>query len=244
MSRHTITHADEIFVGAPQSGGFNGAKRGVEIALAHQQKILNAPAGDVDGLVTAAGSGATAAAGDVPIDGAFLNAATGFGDIVAARNLEIVSDNAGDTTQVITITGRDIVGNPQVENISANGTTAVRGLKAFSVVESISNSVVFAGALTVGTSVTLANIEFGLDAGLESGADVLHALTGSTAAGSAGANDGGNFVIADATSPATAITGDARGTYGPGNAPDGSADYVLWYHPILTKDGYGQNFSG
>ena len=238
MSRHTITHADEIFVGAPQAGGANNAIRGVEVSFLHQQKILNPIAGDVDGLVTAAGSGATAAAGDVPIDGAFLNAVTGFGDISTARNIEIDSSNAGDTTQVVTITGRDIVGNPQVENISANGTTAVRGLKAFSVVESISNSAAFAGNLTVGTSATLANIELGLDAGLESAFDALHALTG------AGAADGGSFTVADATSPATAITGDTKGTYNPGNAPDGSADFILWYHPILLKDGYGQNFSG
>jgi hypothetical protein len=238
MSRHTITHSDEIFVGAPQAGGFNGAKRGVETAPLHQQKILNPIAGDVDGLVTAAGSGATAAAGDVPIDGAFLNAVTGFGDIDGPRNIEIDSTNAGDTTQVITITGRDIVGNPQVENISANGLTAVRGLKAFSVVESISNSGAFAGNLTVGTSVTLGNIELGLDAGLEAAYDAVHALTG------AGAADGGSFTVADATSPATAVTGDTKGTYNPGNAPDGSADFVLWYHPILTKDGYGQNFAG
>jgi hypothetical protein len=240
MSRHTITHADEIFLGAPQAGGANNAIRGVEVAPLHQQAILNAIAGDVDGLVTAAGSGATAAAGDVPIDGAFLNAVTGFGDISTARNIEIDSTNAGDTTQVITITGRDIVGNPQVENIAANGLTAVRGLKAFSVVESISNSVVFAGNLTVGTSVTQANIELGLDAGLESLIDVVHALTGASPV----AEEGGVFVVADATSPATAVTGDTKGTYNPAVIPDGSLDYILWYHPILTKDGYGQNFSG
>lgn len=238
MSRHTITHADEIFVGAPQSGGANDALRGVEVSFLHQQKILNPIAGDVDGLVTAAGSGATAAAGDVPIDGAFLNADTGFGDIAGARNLEIVSSNAGDGSQVITITGRDIVGAPQVENLTANGTTRVVGTKAFSVVESISNSVVFAGNLTVGTSVTLADIELGLDAGLEALFDAVHAFEAD------GTADGGTFTVADATSPATAITGDTKGTYNPGNAPDGSADFILWYHPILTKDGYGQNFSG
>jgi hypothetical protein len=240
MSRHTITHADEIFVGAPQAGGKNDALRGVETSPLHQQAILNAIAGDVDGLVTAAGSGATAAAGDVPIDGAFLNAATGFGDISTARNLQIVSTNAGDTTNVVTITGRDIVGNPQVENITANGTTPVRGLKAFSVVESISNSEVFAGNLTVGTSVTQANIRLGLDAGLESLVDVVHALTGASPV----AEEGGVFVVADTTSPATAVTGDTKGVYTPAAIPNGARDYILWYHPVLTKDGYGQNFAG
>lgn len=240
MSRHTITHADEIFIGAVQAGGFNGAKRGLEIMPLHQQVLANADAGDVDGLVTAAGSGATAAAGAVPIDGAFLNATTGFGDIDIPRNVEIVSTNAGDTTNVITITGRDALRNLQVENITPNGTTPVRGLKAFRTIESISNAVVFAGNLTVGTSVTLANIEFGLNAGLIRLADVLAAYNGASPL----VNEGGVFTPADTTAPATAITGDARGTYNPGNLPDGSVDYILWYHPILTKDGYGQNFTG
>jgi hypothetical protein len=240
MSRHTITHADEIFVGAPQAGGKNNANRGVEVAFLHQQAILNAIAGDVDGLVTAAGSGATAAAGDVPIDGAFLNAVTGFGDISTARNLEIVSSSASDTTQVLTISGRDIVGNPQTEEMTINGTTVVPGVKCFSVIESITNSVIFVGNLTVGTSVTQANILLGLDAGLEALADAVHALTGAGVV----AEEGGLFVVADATAPATAVTGDTKGGYTPAVIPDGSLDYILWYHPILTKDGYGQNFSG
>lgn len=240
MSKHTITHADEIFIGAPQAGGINGARRGVEVMPIHQQVIEDAPLGDIDGLVTAAGSGATAAAGDVPIDGAYLNADTGFGDIPTARNISIVSSSASDTTQVITITGTDIVGNPQVEEITITGTTEAVGLKAFATVESIDNSVVFVGNLSVGTSVTLANVALGLDAGLESLFDVLAAYDGASPL----VAEGGTFVVADATSPATATTGDARGTYNPGNALDGSVDNILWYHPILTKDGYGQNFAG
>ncbi len=52
MSKHTISHADEFFAGAPYAGGINGSNRGVAIKLVHQQIILNPPAGDVDGLVT------------------------------------------------------------------------------------------------------------------------------------------------------------------------------------------------
>jgi hypothetical protein len=235
MSRHTITHADEIFVGSPQAGGINSAIRGVEVSPLHQQKILNPPAGDIDGIATAQ---AVAAPGNLTLDGAFANAAQTLATIVNARNVSIVSSNAGDTTQTATVYGTDIVGNQQVEDIAFNGTTEAVGLKAFGTVNRVAIDASLAGNASVGTSVTLANIEMGLDAGLEAAYDAVHALDG------AGAAEGGSFTVADSTSPATAITGDTRGTYNPGNAPDGIVDYVLWYHPILTKDGYGQNFTG
>lgn len=240
MSKHTISHADEFFAGAPYAGGINSSNRGVPIKLVHQQVLLNPIAGDVDGLVTAAGSGATAAAGDVPIDGAFLNAVTGFGDISTARNIIIDSTNAGDTTQVITITGRDIVGNPQVENITANGVTEVAGLKAFSVVESISNSVVFAGNLTVGTSITAANIRFGLDVQLLNLFDTIDQVDAVGAA----EGDHTDWIVADVTDPATAITGDTKGTFTPTTLPDGAVDTILTWFANLTKDAYGNNFTG
>lgn len=235
MSRHTITHADEIFVGAPQGGGINNANRGVEVAPLHQQKILNSPVGDVDGIAVAQ---AVAAAGNLTLDGAFANAAQTVATIDGARNVAILSSNAGDTTQTATVTGTDIVGNPQVEDIAFNGTTEAVGAKAFGTVTQVAIDAALAGNASVGTSVTLANIEMGLDAGLEAAYDAVHALDG------AGAAEGGTFTVADATAPATASTGDTKGTYNPANAPDGSADFVLWYHPILTKDGYGQNFTG
>ncbi len=240
MSRHTISHADEFFAGAPYAGGINGSNRGVPIKLVHQQQIINPIAGDVDGLVTAAGSGNNAAAGNVPIDGAFLNAVSGFGDISTPRNIIIDSTSASDTTQVITLTGRDLMGNPQVENITINGTTEVAGKKAFSVIESITNSVVFVGNLTVGTSITLANIEFGLDVQLLNLFDIVNQVDG------AGAQQGdqSNWTVADVTDPPTAITGDTKGTFNADGLPDGADDTILTWFANLTKEAYGNNFTG
>lgn len=234
MSRHTLSHADEIFVGAPQAGGINGARRGLEVMLLHRQAIENSLAPDPDGIATAQ---AVAAAGDLTLDGAF--ASGGVATLDFARNVALVSANAGDTTQTATVTGTDIVGNPQVEDIALNGVTEVFGAKAFKTVTQIAIDAATAGNISAGTPAA-ASTEFGLDAGLESLFDVAMASTGASPL----ALEGGVFTVADSTSPATASTGDTKGTYNPSVAPNAAADYVLWYHPILTKDGYGRNFSG
>lgn len=235
MSRHTITHADEIFIGDAVALGVNSARRGIEMMPMHQQVITNAVAGDIDGIATAQ---AVAAPGDLTLDGAFATA--GVATISTPRNVAILSDNAGDTTQVATVTGTDLLGNPQVEDITFNGTTEAVGLKAFATVTQIAVDVALAGNGSAGTSVTQANIQLGLDAGLESLFDVVHALTGASPV----AEEGGVFTVQDATAPATATTGDTKGTYNPAVIPDGALDYILWYHPILTKESYRENFAG
>lgn len=237
MARHTISHADELFAGAQWAGGVNQSRRGLKVEMLHRMIIEDAPAGDVDGLVEPGGAGATPGAGEVTLDGDYVDS-NGIGIIPTARNISAVSSGAGDTTQTLTIKGRDIVGNPQTEDLALNGTNEVVTAKAFSEVSEVSLDIVMAGNLSLGTSVTLGNIELGLDARLLNAYDVLHALDG------AGAAEGGTFTLADTTSPPTASTGDARGTYNPGNAPDGSADFVLYYIPDLTKEGYGTNFAG
>lgn len=235
MSKHTISHADEFFAGAPYAGGINGSNRGVSIQLLHRQSILNAPAGDVNGI---AESQAVAAAGNLTLDGAFVTG--GIADLTNARNVEILSTNAGDTTQVATITGTDSVGNPQVEDLTFNGVTPVPGAKAFRTVTQIAISAALTGNAIAGTPVVTANIEFGLDVQLLNLFDVLHHLDGG------GAIEGtiANWTVADVTSPATATTGDTKGTFNPATAPDGIEDIHLYYIGNLTKDAYGENFTG
>lgn len=237
MPRSTISHADRHFAGAQYAGGVNQSKRGLEVQLVHRLVIEDAPAGDVDGIILPGGSGTTPGPGAItPLDGAYVT--DGVAAIPTARNISAVSSAAGDTTQTLTITGRDTVGNPLVEDLALNGTVEVVTASAFSEVSAVSIDIVMVGNLSLGTSVTLANIEFGLDARLLNAYDVLHALDG------AGAAEGGTFTVADVTDPPTASTGDARGTYNPGSAPDGTVDYILYYVADLTKEGYGVNFAG
>ena len=86
MSRHTFSHADQSFLGEAQAGGINGALRGVEMMLLHQQVIENAVAGDPDGIAVAQ---AVAVAGDLTLDGAFVTA--GVATISTPRNVVILS---------------------------------------------------------------------------------------------------------------------------------------------------------
>jgi hypothetical protein len=53
------------------------------------------------------------------------------------------------------------------------------------------------------------------------------------------AQDAGTFVAADATSPATNLTGDPRGTYTPSSASNGTNRLVIWQH--LTANQCGPN---
>lgn len=225
MSRHTLTHADQLFAGAGVSHALNGAKRGVSLAIMHRQIISNAVIGDVDGYVVAA----VTPLGDVPLDGALVIAGVGIADV--ARGVLVDSSNAGDVTQTVTVTGTDISGEVISEDIALNGLTAVAGLKAFKTVTAISVDIVLAGNLTVGTTDVL-----GLDVRLLNEYDDLFRMVGST-----GAADAGTLVVADATSPVTNTTGDRRGTYDPAVALDGVEDIVLYYVPDLTADGYGNN---
>ena len=234
MSRHTITHADEIFIGNPVALGFNGAKRGIEMMPIHQQVIEDSIAPDPDGV---AESQAVGAAGNLTLDGTFVSG--GVATLDFARNISLDSDNVGDTTQTATVTGTDILGNAQVEDIALNGTTEVFGAKAFKTVSQIAIDAATAGSIIAGTPVA-GDTEFGLNAGLENLFDVEMASTGASPL----ALEGGVFTVQDATVPATATTGDTKGTYNPSNAPDGAVDYVLWYHPILTKESYRDNFTG
>lgn len=238
MSRHTITHADEHFAGAGQAGGLNQSLRGIGVQLLHRLIITNPIAGDVNGIITLAGTGAiTVGAGAVtPLDGVLVDA-NGVAILDFARNISAASSTT-DTTQTLTITGTDIGGNALVEDLALNGTTEVVTASAFKTVTAISIDIAMAGTLIVGTPGTGANIEFGLDARLLNGYDVLHAIDG------AGAAEGGVFTVADVTDPPTAATGDARGTYNPSADPDGAEDYILYYIADFTKEGYGVNFSG
>lgn len=162
-------------------------------------------AADADGVV--ASQAATAAGGlATGINGAL--AEDGVATFATPRN--VVAAWTG--TSVLTVTGTDEYGNVIVES-SASG-TSMTGAKAFKTVTGISVSADVTG-LTVGSGVIL-----GLPCFLAETGDVVVRKTNG-----AGLTTG--TVVAGATEAATATTGDVRGTYSPGSAPNGTNTYDL-----------------
>lgn len=151
--------------------------------------------------------------------GAKYSAATGTVPLGAptGRNVNVVSSNAGDTTQVVTVTGTDMYGNTMREAITLNGTTTVQGKKAFAAVSAVSVSATMTGNLSVGDGTIL-----GFPVYLPNATWILRETQD-------GATATAGTVVAGAgiTVPATATSADVRGTYTPNSAPDGSRSYAL-----------------
>jgi len=125
------------------------------------------------------------------------------------RCLSAVSSNVGDTTQTVTFSGYDVYGQAMTDTITLNGTTTVLTKKAFKSVTSIHVSAATAGNVSAGTTNTL-----GCPVRLLSKDYITfsyNATTGLLAA----------VTAADTTSPATALTGDVRGTIALAAASDG-----------------------
>lgn len=161
---------------------------------------------------------AVAGAGNATINGA--SASGGVATFDVARAVSIVSANAGDTTQTVTVTGTDIYGQSLRETISLNGTTTVNGKKAFLTVTQVTVSAATAGNLSVG-STDIFGLPFyatNRDHYLIYWNNVLLTSTGTFTAG--------------VTSTATATTGDVRGTYLVPDASNGTKRLTVFYFPI------------
>jgi hypothetical protein len=133
------------------------------------------------------------------------------------RAVTIDSSGAGDTTQIATVYGYDVYGQPMSEAIAFNGTTEVSGTKAFKSVTRIAVDALMAGNANAGFNDVLGIPVRVTDAGY-----VISAKWDDTLA-----DDAGTFAAADTTSPATTTTDDVRGTYTPSSAADGSKRLVM-----------------
>lgn len=130
------------------------------------------------------------------------------------RAVQIVLSGAG--TPTVDIRGRDYLGAPMRETLTGAGTTPVIGKKAFKYIDSVTWTAVAATTMNVG-NIDIFGLPFCADALLQE--RVSDAVTANA----------GTFVAAVKTDPATATTGDTRGTYAPhaNNAANGSRTYQL-----------------
>lgn len=207
MSKAHLTHANEIFHGDAfdHKAHAHYGRKGIPIHSAYFYSFGNVAAADPDGYAEAQ---AVAAAGYLTLNGALA----GVADV--ARG--IVVDADGAATAVVTVTGTDFYGNTVVENITLNGTTAVAGKKAFKTVTSIYVSAACTGNVFVGTTDVL-----GLPFVAATKSRVVDVFFNDSKDASA------TIVAADATSPATATTGDVRGTIDPNTACDGLKEVAV-----------------
>jgi hypothetical protein len=158
---------------------------------------------------------AVAAAGNATINGA--SASAGVATLDYARCLTVVSSNAGDTTQTVTVTGTDYYGQTQTSRLSLNGTTTVTGNKAFKTITQVAVSAALTGNLSVGSA-----DKYGLPYAVTNAGYLLR-----TGWDNVVADNAGTFVAADATTPSS-TTSDVRGTYAPsGNAANGTRRLVI-----------------
>lgn len=169
---------------------------------------------DADGLAAAQ---AVAGAGNLTLNGAL--AASGAVTLDVPRAVSVTSSNAGDTTQTATVTGTDAYGVALVETIAFNGAATISGKKAFKTITRVAISAALAGNGSAGTTDI-----FGLPYRVNNRGAAL------TAWDSAFVTTG-TFAAAVTTNPATATTGDVRGTYLVPSASDGTK--ILYIYMLL-----------
>lgn len=209
-TRATITTADEIYAGNAHHAGYSpDGRRGV--LLSHLVAVdLGAPeTADTDGICDGT-TVATDAATEITLLTDTLD---------VPRNIIVDSPDDTEVDGVVTVTGADEYGEVMVEEITANGTTAVEGKKAFKTLTSISVAAcTSAGTIDIGYS----NV-FGLPYRLDSKAYLFSPQAD-------GSVEDFTVVVADTDQDATA--GDARGTYTPATTPNGSVRFsAIMYVP-------------
>lgn len=182
---------------------------------------------------------------NVLLAGVALTAATAYSTIANDGNVDPVNDSyaeefphgpgfgrclqiafAAVNAGTVTIRGRDYLGQPVTETLTANGITPVIGVKAFKWVDSVTASI--AGSIDLGTTDKL-GLPYATQNILGEQADDARVATI------------GTFVSPSYTDPQTATTADPRGTYDPTTTLDGvkflSAEIIV--HNALNADGNG-----
>lgn len=151
-----------------------------------------------------------------------------------ARGVTVTS-GGNDTGIAFLIKGYDQYNAPMSQLLTGASGAAATTTKAFKSVISVVPNGAVAGTVTVGTADLFGMPVAVIDAGYVANIGWNNIL----------ADNGGTFVIADQTSPATTITGDVRGTYAQtGAASNGARRLVIEILLSNLNAGLGQTVIG
>ncbi len=132
------------------------------------------------------------------------------------RCLQVVA--GGAATSLVTINGRDYLGQPMTEAFTLNGAVAVVGVKAFKYIDSVVAAAGTTGTLSVGTTDKL-GLPFCFSNVLAEELDRVRVATL------------GTLVTPSRVDPQTATTTDPRGTYDPQSTLNGTAYLAATFTP-------------
>lgn len=125
------------------------------------------------------------------------------------RNVTVAASGANVAT--VTVVGYDVYGQRMTETLAAPSTSTVAGNKAFKEILSVTFSATPGSTVSVGFG-----DKFGLPYRVIDAGYIISVKWAGVLA-----DDAGTFVAAVLTDPATAATGDVRGTYVPTSASNG-----------------------
>lgn len=143
-----------------------------------------------------------------------------------ARNVRFTS-GGNDSGITFTIVGNDVYGYPMTCTTTGANVGIASSLKCFKFITSITHSGSVAGTLTIGTGDVYG---FPMRVDTQGYFSIVWNATFVTATT--------GFVVPDATTPATALTGDVRGTYAvQGGASDGTKRLQVFITPSVANVG-------
>jgi hypothetical protein len=157
---------------------------------------------------------------------------TAYIDLGVARQIQAVGAGAATASTLLTIAGLDQYRQPMTQTFTGPAATAtVQTTKAFRYV----GTATAAGNTVSGVSLGTNNV-FGLPFRADSFNYVDAVWIGNRVTGS------GGFTAADTTSPATALTGDVRGTYSVSSTPTSTSrltSFIYIANPDTITGVYG-----
>lgn len=149
-----------------------------------------------------------------------------------ARNVRLTS-GGNDSGITFTVKGYDVYGFPMSETITGANAGVASGKKSFKFVTAVTQSASVAGTLTIGTGDV-----YGFPMRVDTIGYVTLFWNGSIITANTG------WLTSDTTSPATATTGDVRGTYAVQTASDGTKRLQIYVTPSVANVGSNTGLFG